>query len=174
MKDLIYLSFLLISSIAFSQDKLQGYYADSREKADLVFNKIILNQVNQNCPYVLFSSGNISYLIILDRGTHYTIVRADLDQIDKVEIKKVKNETKPNELLATAFDFSIYKKEFISFHSEFYKEGYEIASGNPTYFVAKDMNRERYGESVLSFFVSPNPIDKKVYRYLAATLLNLN
>ena len=174
MKNLLYLSFLLISGATFSQDKLEGYYAESREKADLVFEKIILNQVNQSCPYVLFSSGNQSYVIVLDRGTHYTIVSANLNLIEKVEIKKVKNETKPNELLAAAFDFSIYKREFMSFESDFFKEGYEIASGNPTYFVAKDKNGERYGESVLSFFVSPNPIDKKVYGYLATTLLNLN
>ncbi len=160
-------------NFAFGQQKLTGYYAESREKADLVFDKIILNQVNQSCPYLLFSSGNKHYLIILDRGTHYTIVRANLDLIDKVEIKKVKNEIKPNELLAKAFDFSVYKSEFISFESDFFKEGYEIARGNPTYFVVKDKNKKRYGEYVLSFFVSPVPYNKKVYGYITSTLINM-
>ena len=69
------------------------------------------------------------------------------------------------------FDKGIYKKEFITFDSDFFKPEYENSSGNVTYFVFKDKNGERYGEAILSVFIKSNPIDVEVYQYFIERIL---
>ena len=71
------------------------------------------------------------------------------------------------------FDKTVYHDGFITFDSDFYQpNGYELASGNLTYFVFKDENGFKYGEAKLSVFIKPNPIDGDVYFYLVSQILN--
>lgn len=61
------------------------------------------------------------------------------------------------------FDTSRYRTDFVTFNTDFYKSGYDTASGNITYFVLKDREGKSYGEARLSVFVKPNPIDAEIY-----------
>lgn len=75
------------------------------------------------------------------------------------------------ELAKRMFDKTIYRDDFITFDSDFFKPEYEASSGNITYFVMKDKHGKRYGEARLSIFIKPNPIDSAVYSYLVERLL---
>lgn len=177
-RNLIIAHSFLLSLYCFGQDTLSGYYLKSRVKADFVVQELIKMRHFDTSPYVLLSSSNHYYYIILDRKTHYSKVWVQLDNwIDftksgKVKLTKVINESKPNDQIKGMFDFKKYHENFLSFDSEFYKDGYELASGAPSYFVAKNIEGIRYGESVLSILVSPNPIDKKIYGFMASELIN--
>ena len=169
MKKILILIIILNSGYSNSQE-MNDFEKESRIKADLVFEKTAKSQ-SENLPYLLLSSGNINYLIIIDKKTFYTQITAFLNPKQSVEIKAVKTIKKPNEILEKAFNKSLYHKGFIGFESEFFKNGYEIASGTTTYFVMKDSERNRFGESSLSFFIKPNPIDVEIYNYLTNKML---
>ena len=77
MKKLLFLSFILCVNFSFGQE-LNEFELKSRKKADHVFSKIAESQ-SHNFPYLLLSSGNSYYLIIIDRKTHYTMVKANLE-----------------------------------------------------------------------------------------------
>lgn len=163
----------LFYNLSIGQE-LSDFHVESRTKADMVFTKIMEGQKKKDAPYILLASGNSHYVIVQDRFSHYTFIQAELSSGEKIAINKVTTEVKPNKLLKRAFDFSIYHRGFISFSSEFYNNGYDIGSGAPTYFVVKDENGVRYGESVLSVFVKPNPIDAEVYAFLINKLIEQN
>ena len=164
--------FILFPSIGVSQRELSGFYLESRQKADSVYSKIIERETKSNNPYLLISSNNQFYLVVLDRDSHYTMVHCEFNQNGAIDIQKVINQEKSNTILNRAFDTSGYHTGFISFDSEFFKDGYEIAYGSPTYFVLKNSEGKRFGESVLSVLVKPNPIDPEVYGYLFSALIN--
>ncbi len=170
MKKILILFFALCFGHSFSQ-KLNEFELESRNKADLVFKEIAGPQ-SEDLPYLLFSSGNLFYLIIIDRKTHYTRIKVSLTQTDSIQVDSVKSIKKSNGILEKAFDKSIYQKDFIGFQSDFFKNGYEFASGATTYFVMKDSRRNRFGESSLSIIVRPNPIDGEIYNYLVTEILN--
>ena len=165
-------SLILILNFGFSfSQEMNEFEIESRNKADLVFNKVAESQ-STDLPYVLLSIGNSDYIITIDRKTHYTQIIAVLKPNDNVEIVSVKSIKKTDKILEKAFDSSMYAKDFIGFKSDFFKDGYESASGGTTYFVLKDGKRQRFGESSLSVIVKPNPIDPKVYGYLVSELIN--
>jgi len=170
MKKLLILFFALCIGQSYSQE-LNDFELESRNKADLVFKEVAESQ-SENHPYVLFSSGNSFYLIIIDRKTHYTRIKASLTQNDSINVESVKTIKKSSEILEKAFNASLYHKKFIGFQSEFYKNGYELANGAMTYFVMKDKSRNRYGESCLSIIVKPNPIDIEIYNYFVMGIIN--
>jgi len=126
----------------------------------------------KNNNYLLFSIADKWYLIIIDKSNYYEQHFINTDSIvgnikDSISLIK-----KPDILLQSAFEKSIYKKEYINFSSDFFKNGYDLAEGNSTYFYLKEKNCVKYGESRLSVFVKPNPIDEKIYDYLRNALLN--
>ncbi|WP_407557854.1 hypothetical protein [Winogradskyella sp. 4-2091] len=170
MKRILILFFALCIGHSYSQE-LNEFELESRNKADLVFDKIAEFQ-SENLPYLLFGIGNSSYLIIIDRNTHYTRIKANLIQNDSIEVESIKSLKKTIGILEKAFDISIYHKGFIGFQSEFYKNGYELANGAMSYFVMKDKDRNRYGESCLSVIVKPNPIDIEIYNYFVIGIIN--
>lgn len=173
----LYLKVIIISILCFNnfclgQNELSGFHLESRNKADFLIDELIEEGHFDLSPYALLASNNTYYLIILDRGTHYSMAWVELEKNGNIKVDKVKNIKTSNSILKKVFDFKDYHKDFISFDSEFYKNGYELASGATTYFVVKDKNGIRYGESVLSMLVSPNPIDKKIYGFMATELIN--
>ena len=108
----------------------------------------------------------------IERRTHYSRIKVRLDVNDNVQIESIKSIESTDKILKTAFDKSIYHTGFIGFQSEFYNNGYDLAQGSPTYFVMKDEERNRFGESCLSMIVQPNPIDMEVYSYLVNELIS--
>ncbi len=170
LKKILIVIIILNCGYVYSQE-MNDFEKESRIKADLVFEKIAESQ-SENLPYLLFSSANWNYLIIIDRKTHYTQIKAILKPNQSVEIESIISIKKSTEILQDAFDKSLYQKDFIGFESDFFKNGYELASGATTYFVMKDNNRTRFGESSLSFIVKPNPIKAEIYNYLRNKMLN--
>ncbi len=170
LKIILQIIFCFCFYFSLSQE-LNDYELESRKNADFLFNEIIKNQTKKSSPYILLSLGKQHYLVLIDRKSHYTQVRAELKD-KEVDILYVKTIKKGNSVLKKAFDQSIYRKEFIGFESDFFKDGYENAWGSSTYFVMKDSLRNRYGESCLSFITKPNPLDQKVYAHLINELIN--
>ena len=78
-----------------------------------------------------------------------------------------------HEIMNIAFDRSRYHNGLVDFDSSFFKNGYELSMGGPTYFVFYDETGRRVGETKLTLFVKPNPINEKVYKYLANQLIEL-
>jgi hypothetical protein len=121
---------------------------------------------------VVFGIADTNFLVIVKEGKKYVeyyLVRKYNDSIPKLIKTKKKKE---NDLYIKMFDKTLYQDEFISFDSGFYQpNGYEVASGNLTYFSFQDENGKNYGEAKLSVFIKPNPIDTTVYYYLVQQVL---
>ncbi len=143
----------------------------SIERADKITNTCLKEDLS-NKEYILFSNGDIAYLIIVKEKNFYKEYFVEIDTITQEKTQKVLLIENPQEILVKAFDTSIYHSGFINFESEFYKDGYTKAWGNNTYFVYVSANGERYGECRLSIIVEPNPIDKDVYNYLQTRITN--
>ncbi|MEL6926889.1 MAG: hypothetical protein AAFO94_22815, partial [Bacteroidota bacterium] len=59
----------------------------------------------------------------------------------------------------------------IDLNSDFYKSGYDLSTGNPTYFYFSDSEGIKYGESQLTTLVKPNPVNKEIYNLVLTDLL---
>ena len=165
---LMFLSFL-IPQFGSSQ---QFSCADSlsRNKATNVIEKHFADFITNN-NYLLYSVADKWYLVIiesLDNYEEYYVCEDTLMECGKKGSVKIK---KPNEILGKAFDKNLYHKGFINLNSDFYESGYELSEGNTTYFYFKDKDGTIYGESKLTAFVKPNPINETVYNYLLKRLL---
>lgn len=170
MKKILLIFCVLSCGYTYTQE-LNEFELKSREKADLVFKQVAESQSKES-PYILLSTSNSNYLLIIKRKTHYTKIKVTLDTNDSIKIESIKSLGLKDKTLEKAFNSSIYHKGFIGFQSEFYKNGYELSSGATTYFVMKDKHHNRFGESCLSVIIKPNPIDIEIYSYLLMTLIN--
>lgn len=173
MKQLLYL-FCTLMVTSCSGQKKDDFLIKSRENA-----KKVNHFLNQNDDYginskILFSIADSLYIVIANKEKEYieSIVEFK-SSIDKISLVTQKTIKKPNSILDKGFNLDNYRKDFISFNSYFYKDGYDVASGHKTYFVLIDETNERMGEAILSVMVKPNPIDSKLYGYLASKLINL-
>ena len=141
----------------------------SREKAHITVNNLkILTRSN----YLLFSIADKWYLIIVKKkdGMFYQYyINSDTSKLRQQVTKKYKV-IKSNTILQHAFKKGLYHREYITFNSPFYKDNPAQAEGNLTYFYLYDSGI-KYGESRLSIFIQPNPIDNQVYDYLRNKLL---
>ena len=121
---------------------------------------------------VVFGIADMNFLVIVKeekKYVEYYLVKKYNDSIPKLIKTKKKKE---NDLFIKMFDKTLYHDEFITFDSDFYQQnGYEVASGNLTYFSFQDENGKNYGEAKLSVFIKPNPIDTTVYYYLVKQVL---
>ncbi len=171
---IVTLAIFFTNFLSIGQNEISGYYLESRKRADLVINKLLEKNYFDISPYALLSSNNSSYLIILDRNTHFSMAWVELKHFGKIELISVRNEPKSNKELEFIFDFKDYHEEFISWDSDFYKDGYDLAKGASTYFVVRKADGKRYGESVLSMLVSPNPIDTRIYGLMVSELIGQN
>ncbi|MDH7446922.1 hypothetical protein [Aquimarina sp. 2201CG14-23] len=150
------------------------FLAKSQIRSSLVTNEVLSEKENNKNPYILFSISDSSYIIVENTESNYLEKIVELTDNKIVNILSVEKIEKPNHILQKGFNKENYYKEFISFESDFYKDGYEIAKGSKTYFVMVDTLGDKYGESILSIIVRPNPIDEELYSYLASKLLNFN
>ena len=146
----------------------------SRKRAEIVLDdELISNNVKGN-DHIVFSVADKNFIVLVkveDSFREYYIQMADSEKI------KVLNDTivqLSSELANSMFDKTKYKEGFITFNSDFYDSGYEVSSGNITYFVFKDKKGRKYGESRLSILIKPNPIDSSVYTYFVKRTIDYN
>lgn len=161
--------FSLTIFISGCAQQLKPEDINSRENAENIVNSVYVNETKDN-DYIIFSVDEKSYLVIIDTKDSYK------EYFYNSESQRKSNETiinKPNNFFTKMFNKTLYKKEFITFDSDFFKPHYEISSGNITYFVYKS-NNQRLGEARLSFFIKPNPIDTEVYLYLTNKINEYN
>ncbi len=145
----------------------------SRQNSNKVFD--FVKQKENNKPYarILLSISDSLYIVVSDKNSSYTERIIEFkNSSNKIKLCSKKTIEKPNELLHDGFKWDNYQQEFISFNSEFYKDGYEVATGSKTYFVMVDENNNKRGEAILSVIVKPNPIDSKLYGLLTSRLVN--
>ncbi|WP_273016016.1 MULTISPECIES: hypothetical protein [Leeuwenhoekiella] len=165
---IIFLMLFFLSLISCSQ-KLDRSELISRQSAERIIENTDLAQKVRGSSYVLFSISDIFYIVIVEGEKTYEEYYINSEKGNKL-VKKATYK-KSDELLKKMFNSDNYKNEFISFDSEFFGSGYELSSGNLTYFVLKNEEGERYGEARLSILIEPNPIDDEVYNYLTQKLL---
>jgi len=143
----------------------------SRRKAESVVNKHLGNKADKHC-HLVFSVSDSWYLIIIEKEGSFEEYYIKADTLKSSRLVKTSTVAKSNELLKKAFNPNLYYKGYVTFDSDFYKSGYEMSEGNITYFYFKDKKGNKYGESRLSVFIKPNPIDDQIYNYLRLKLLN--
>jgi len=168
MKIYITLFFLLIVAQSCAQ-KLSKENEMSRLAAENVIDKYLKNEVKDK-NYIVFSSGDIQFVVLVKDSDSYHEYFIDNSDKGSAYMQDTLFQSK-DELFKKMFDLDSYHKSYTSFDSEFYKNGYEISSGNITYFALVTKDRAKYGESRLSFYVKPNPIDAEVYLYFTERLL---
>ncbi len=145
---------------------------DSASRDSIIKSAAEAVGIENSYPYLGMTLSS-DWIILLHKDTSNTFVQyllrrssdgtmINLDR--KVVVKK-------QELMTIAFDRESYHDDFISFESPFFQKGYELSVGGETYFVFYDHTGRMLGESELTLFVKPNPIDDKVYYYLANQLV---
>jgi hypothetical protein len=149
--------------------KLDNSALQSRQKAEFLTDQYLKNRVKE-CNYVLFSAADTDYIILVEnKDSSYTEYFMRIS--NEIKAGTIKDTTiATSKLMRKIFDYKLYKEDFVTFNSDFFKKGYENSSGNITYFVFKNKNGKRYGEARLSVFVNPNPIDAEVYTYFVERL----
>ncbi len=166
--NLIVLLFCCFLSISSCSQTLNEEDLKSRNNADNLIEKLLDEEVKGR-----------NYVLLCIEGQNCIVIVENKDSYNEYYIKNSKEVisgntyNKSNKLLNKMFNKEIYQKGFITFNSDFFKpDGYEVSSGNITYFVFKDKSRNRYGEARLSVLIKPNPIDSEVYTYLIEKLIN--
>lgn len=137
-----------------------------KETLDLV-DKTLKSEIKGN-KHIVFAMGNDSQLVLVEEPNSYKEYFIHKSNGNR-EISKI-DYSKPNEFYEAMFDEKQYHQKTVTFESDLYKDGYETAQGNKTYFALRSEN-EKYGESVLSVFVKPNPIKAETYNYFVTKLL---
>jgi len=173
----IYLTILLlgISMQGCSQNgPIKEDYV-SRENAENIISEKFKEKIKEK-NFVVFSIAEKDYLVVIENEDEYTEYYTQY-QDGKITSSITFSVGKEDRLYKKMFDKSGYRTDFVTFNTAFFKPSYEKASGNITYFVLKDKKGKSYGESRLSVFVKPNPIDAEVYLNLVNRVLhyiNLN
>ena len=167
----IFVGFILLAlSFHACSQRLTEEELSSRRMAQTVVDKY-LGDLVQNKNYIVFSSGDDQFLILVENEDSYHEYYIDksngMDQVIRRDTIIEAN----NDLFTKMFESTSYRRDYISFRSDFYKDGYEISSGNITYFALVTSDGTRLGESRLSMFVKPTPMDAKIYLYFVERLL---
>ena len=164
------LALIFITTSSCCQVKEENYTTEAVKQIEYILNDKLSNKEK-----IIFSVAEKEFIVIVqieDYFLEYYLLKKNNEFKPKIVSKIVK---KTNPIFEKMFDKSIYQKEYITFDSKFFDpNGYEISSGNLTYFVFKDKNDNKYGEARLSFLIKPNPIDKDVYEYLIKQILEDN
>ncbi len=173
MRLLKYFSIIALLALMSCSAKLSNVDNESRFNADKTVSLFLSDDI-KDCKHIIFSVAEKDFIIIVEKPNYYVEYFYNKSK-NIVNVKKDKViYNKPNELFKKMFNKDIYRKEFITFNSDFFSPEYEISSGNITYFVLKDEKSKRYGEARLSFFIKPNPIDAEVYLYLTNRIMEYN
>ncbi len=164
---------MILSIEMFSQD-----LNESDIKSRVIANNLLEEHFSERLidrSNLVFSIADTWYLFLIelnDSYTEYFVHRLDSIKSEIVKTTEINKSSNP-EVLKEAFDSEIYKRGYITFNTSYYRDGYELANGNLTYFRFQDKKGEIFGESRLSVIVKPNPIDNKVYTYFVKRLLKL-
>ena len=153
---------LLILSFGLAKSQSSQDYT-SREKADRILRRF---DSVKACKLV-YSVSDIYYYVIFKEGRTYKeiCIRTDtLGNIIKQQV--VKNKKGNNALLNQALNIGDYHKNYIT-----RVDSATVIQGNPSYFVVKDVEGNRYGEYSLPIITSPIPINKNLYKYLVTELI---
>lgn len=169
MKGILIIFFCSFSIVACSQ-QLNEADKQSRQKADKVVESQLKEEI-EGRNHIIFSVADKDFIVLVENTGSYK--EYYIRSIDNGEVKILKDTTLSlsGELAKKMFDKTIYRDDFVTFDSDFFKPEYEASSGNITYFVLKDKQGKRYGEARLSVFIKPNPIDSSVYSYFVERLL---
>lgn len=168
MKNIIAIFFFLSSITCIAQDeeikkKIDSLSYANRAKADIVLRYFDSIRAEK----VLYSISDKHYYVILKEGHCFKEYYINIDSAgNRIDQRTVKTSRKSKKILEKAFDLDSYHKEFIT-----KANNPTVVQGNPTYFVVKDTESNRYGEFSLSAITVPIPIDKQVYNYLLTRLL---
>ncbi|MBL0744970.1 hypothetical protein [Chryseolinea lacunae] len=167
MRKRLILLFLLVAFQSCAQKKEEEV---SRLAAEQVVNKYLAVQVKDK-NYAVFSSGDVQFVVLIENADSFQEYFIDITaKSGEVYLRDTLFQSGDN-LYKKMFNASSYRNGYVSFESDFYKDGYEIASGNVAYFVMITSNGLRHGESRLSFFVKPNPIAPEIYAHFTEHLL---
>ena len=158
LKLLIFLTLIYVNAKA----QLDSTDFASRKMADFVANAVLKDSTS----YALFSVADKRFILIKKEKQgfkEYFVVLTDSGFV-KIEKSVMLNSVKrfPGKKI---LDFSLYRKDYTTFSTDFYKNGYENASGGMIYFVAKDSFGNRHGETRVSFITKPNLIPTEIYHY---------
>lgn len=164
---LLFLITIFSSNISCSQ-KLDKADLKSRNIAHSVVYKHFKEEV-KNKNYIIFSVSDEKFIVTIENKNSYDELYYDSTKNNSV-IDKVTYDIK-NELMNKIFDKSNYKKDFISFNSDYFKPEYDASSGNITYFVYNTLDGKKYGEARLSMIVKPNPIPADIYMHYVKRIL---
>ena len=159
---IIFCSFLYFSGCSQS---LSDADITSRKKAEIVLNNEVINYKVKGKEHIIFSIADKDFIILVKEGDLYNEYYIKMTKNNVVKILSNTTVQLSKELANSMFNEAQYKKGFTTFSSDFYDSGYELSAGNITYFVFKDEKGRRFGESRLSVFIKPNPIDSLVYNY---------
>lgn len=144
----------------------------SRKKANIILESTDLKNKLDD-PYMFFSIKNKFYYIVVKKENSFNeffIVLDSLNHISDFKSSIVKN---PKEILEGSFNKNQFYDGFIDLNSSFYKNGYDISDGNPTYFFFKDEDDKIYGELVLTTIIQPIPINNELYYYMMTKALSI-
>lgn len=172
MKNYILLVIFSISLYGCGQSQdLSELDKMARKNAQTVLQDSKVSKQIEGKPYLLFSIKDHWYMIVVKNDEYIKEIYANLESSNKVVLTGSDKISKPVKDLNNAFDKGEYHKGFITLNSDYYKDGYEISSGNPTYFFYSDKDGNKHGESKLTALVKPNPINVDLYNYLLSKTL---
>lgn len=169
MKILAILMFISISFQACSQ-QLAMEELESRKKAQIIVDEYLSYQVKDK-DYILFSSDDAFFIIFVKDSNSFHEYYIDNSNEFVQVTRRDTIIVGENELYNKMFDVSSYRKDYTSFRTEFYKNGYDISSGSYTYFVMVTNSGVRIGECRLSMFVKPTPMAAEIYLYFVNRML---
>lgn len=144
----------------------------SREKVEIILNDELISDNVKKKDHIVFSVADQNFIVLVKELDAYREYYIKMEEGENFEILSDIIVQLSNELTNSMFDKTKYNEGFITFNSSFYKDGYEVSSGNITYFVFKDKKGNRYGESRLSMLVKPNPIDSSIYSYFIKRIID--
>lgn len=169
MKKLMLFVLLSISFLSCRQN-LTKEELNSRNAAQSVVEKY-LSDVVRNKNYIVFSAGDDQFVFLIqDNDTFHEYYIDQSKEQGQMVIRDTVIEGN-EDLFSKMFDRDLYRKEYISFRSDFYKNGYDVSSGNITYFAFVTKDHTRLGESRLSMFVKPTPMAPEIYLYFVNRIL---
>lgn len=125
-----------------------------------------LADIIQGENYVLFAISDRHCLVLVKRNKKYEEYYIDITNgILKSHMNKIKKKEK--EIFGKLFSKNSYQEGFID-HSKYDM----MTDGNPVYFYFCDSSNQKYGESLVTVFVKPTPIDSDIYYFLLQKIMS--
>ena len=145
----------------------------NREKASFVLEQTELKSKLSDRPFLLFSINNQLFYIIEKNKENLNAYSIRIDSNEKITAHNQSVVENPPKFLINSFESDVYHKGYVDLNSDFYKSGYEVSDGSPTYFYFSDKNGDIHGETCLTTIIKPNPISEELYGYLLVKTLSI-